>query len=77
MDMNQLKPWGKNLWPHKYGVFIVFFLWSTPKAIVINLDKEEEEFYTSSSLYPCDGSDIDEDDESDVEGKYDFSIIVK
>ena len=44
---------------------------STPKAIVINLAKEDEEdFYSSSSLYPCDGSDIDEDDEDDVEGNF-------
>ena len=43
-------------------------MWSNPKAIVINL-AEEEKFYSSSSLYPCDGSDIDEDDDDDVEGK--------
>ena len=35
---------------------------------MINL-AEEEKFYSSSSLYPFDGSDIDEDDD-DVEGEY-------
>ena len=51
---------------------------STPKAIVINLAKEDEEdFYSSSSLYPCDGSDIDEDDEDDVEGNFKLYNIVK
>ena len=36
---------------------------------MINL-AEEEQFYSSSSLYPFDGSDIDEDDDDDVEGEY-------
>ena len=57
---------------------MVVFEWSTPKAIVINLAKEEEEdFYSSSSLYPFDGSDIDSDDEDDVEGNFMPYILVK
>ena len=55
---------------------MVVFL-SAPKTIVINLAKEEEEFYSSSSLYPCDGSDIDEDDDDDVEGNYAFMSLLK
>ena len=36
---------------------------------MINL-AEEEKLDSSSSLYPFDGSDIDEDDDDDVKGEY-------